>query len=141
MLIPFTSIDGKNIAKAEVEIPEQILNRFAISVTSEGNTLSLPHVRPGSFTRVMGDAPLRFEEKQDKLTVPDKEYKGIHVDLPAEAILAKLGFQKKSPVAYWHPAFGPNDMAHCLFFDVKTDDLPLLIQKIFNVGYSVGYAD
>lgn len=141
MLIPFKNIDGRNIAKAEVEIPDQVLNHFAISVNSEGSTLSLPHIRNGAFTRVMGDAALRFLEEPDKLTLPDKEYKGIHVDLPTETILAKLGFQKKNPAAYWHPAFGEDRTGNWLFFDTKTDDIQFLVRKIFNLGYSIGNGD
>lgn len=132
MLIPFKSIDGKNIAQAEVEIPEQILNRFAVLITSEGNTLSLPHVRAGAFTRTLGDVPLRFEEKKDKLAVPDSQYKGIHVSLPNEDLLKRLGFQQKGPALYNHPGFISEE---CITFDVNTDDPSFIIRKVFNLGF------
>jgi hypothetical protein len=138
MLIPFTNTDGKNIAQAEVEIPDQVLNHFAISVNEEGSVLNLPHIRPGTFTRVMGDAALRFNEPQDKLTMPDKGYKGIHVNFPAEDLLKALGFQRRGPAAYWHPGLGTDDASHWILFDPKTDDIPFIIRKVFNLGVNVG---
>jgi hypothetical protein len=141
MLIPFKNIEGRNVAQAEVEIPDRILNHFPSSMSVDKSYLNIPHVRNGVFTGIMGDAPLRFLEEPDKLTMPDKEYKGIHVTPPTENLLNKLGFQKRSGAAYWHPGFGPDDITHWIFFDIQTDDLPFLIKKIFNLGYSVGYTD
>lgn len=159
MLIPYKNIDGKNIANAEVEIPDQVLNHFAISVNDTQCTLNLPHIRPGSFTRIMGNAPLRFSEESDKLIIPYKEHKGIHFNFPnvdvidvnkifdlcvkqgilvynnTKDLLTTLGFQERGAARYWHPALGDDTMINWINFDVNTDHISTLIFKTFNKGW------
>jgi hypothetical protein len=134
MLIHFKNIDGKNIAKTEVEIPDQVLNHFPMCTTSEGSTLNIPHVRNGAFTCAMGNAPLRFLEEPDKLTMPSKEYKGIHVNIPND-YLTRLGFESRGAAYFWHPALGDDTMTNWILFDINTDDISSLIFKTFNKGW------
>jgi hypothetical protein len=160
MQIPFKIVDTRYIAEAEVEIPEQVLNHFPSYITDNVGYLDIPHIRKDSFSRIMGDAALRFTEEPNKLPIPDNQYKGIHIDFPiidtkdVNAVLSilkkqglyfyntkkdfisKLGFQQRNIFFLWHPALGDDINENWISFDIETDDISYLIFKVFNIGWT-----
>ena len=140
MKIPFKIIDNRYIAKAEVEIPEQILNHFPSYIADEDGYLDIPHVRNTSFTRIMGDIALRFTEESNKLPIPDSEYKGIHISCPdsKKSLIEEFGFQYRGPALLWHPVFGKDIDKNWIKFDSKTDQISILILKVITLGWRQG---
>jgi hypothetical protein len=162
MRIEFTSIDGRYLANAQVEIPKEILNHFLVTVTDEVAYVDIPHIKSGSFTRIMGDVALKFTEESEKLMIPAQEYKGIYIGFPIntpadvdavlsilakeghtfydskKALIERLGFQDRGPALLWHPALGDDNEVNRITFDINTDDIPYLILKVFNAGYRQG---
>ena len=143
MKIPFKISDNKYVADAKVEIPEQILNHFPSNLID--GYIDIPHVREGSFTRVMGDAALKFTDECTKLDIPAQEYKGIYLENPSEKAKAlwgskkiyieRLGFKERGSLCLWHPVFGDDTSANWIHFDPATDDISYLILRVFNLGW------
>jgi hypothetical protein len=155
MKISFTNIDGKNVAEALVEIPERIFNMFPIKVNDVKGEIDIPHVKANTFTRVMGDVAISFIEKTDKLPIPEAKSNGSYTQSPAYVVLdsysksmreynikanclSDLGFQRRGPAKWWSPVFGEDKEQNWMDFDMKTDELYVLIPKLFRSGYVQG---
>jgi hypothetical protein len=143
MKIPFQNIDGRVVVNALVEIPERILNMFPVSTDGEESTIDIPHVKPNTFTRVFADGAVCFPE-EDKLPIPDAKSNGIYVEKPSgkvayiALVLTDLGFKRRGPAKWWNPIFGEDNEQNWMDFDMKTDELYVLIPKLFRSAYVQG---
>lgn len=126
MRIPFKRIDNKTIVEAQVEVPDSILNHFAICETISENLnegfIDIPHVRPEAFTKVFGDAAMSFQEKKEQRPSTEHTQKQL-CSTEAEYVLLKLGFKYKAVGRWWHPLFGEDFEHNWMWFDSITDDL------------------